>query len=394
MALTTEQSEVLQDVWNWLHQPKTLFFRVGGYAGTGKTTWIAALRWVIAKKHPEWNVAFAAYTGKAAEVLRGKLQKLPGGVAKGDSISTLHGLLYQPIVGAQGRIDGWRRRDELAYNVIVIDEASMIPSDIWQDVLRFRVPVVAVGDHGQLPPIGDSHSLMEEPERVLTQIHRQVADSPILEVATLARTTGQVPVGKYGPGVEKIDMANSEAMVRIDEFYQTWNPQTLFIVGRNKTRLAINHSVRSVLGRLSDQPESGDRVICLRNNWQKGIYNGMTGTLQSVQPVRGDDGDVRSYEAEVVGDDGSVFYSGLMAAEQFLSEATLDLSKKEREVRGELFDFGYALTAHKAQGSQAKRVIVIEERTQHMSDEDWRRWLYTAVTRAEEELYVFGSSLE
>ena len=60
-------------------------------------------------------------------------------------------------------------------------------------------------------------------------------------------------------------------------------------------------------------------------------------------------------------------------------------------MRGDLFDFGYALTVHKAQGSQAKRVILFEERFSQMTDDEWRRWLYTAVTRAEEELFIFSS---
>ena len=59
-------------------------------------------------------------------------------------------------------------------------------------------------------------------------------------------------------------------------------------------------------------------------------------------------------------------------------------------MKGDLFDFGYALTVHKAQGSQAKRVILFEERFKQMSNLDWRRWLYTAVTRAEEELIILG----
>jgi len=60
-------------------------------------------------------------------------------------------------------------------------------------------------------------------------------------------------------------------------------------------------------------------------------------------------------------------------------------------MKGDLFDFGYALTVHKAQGSQAKKVILFEERFSKMDDTDWKRWLYTAITRAEEELLIFGS---
>jgi ATP-dependent exoDNAse (exonuclease V) alpha subunit len=73
--------------------------------------------------------------------------------------------------------------------------------------------------------------------------------------------------------------------------------------------------------------------------------------------------------------------------------ATTKSGRKSRAAapRGDLFDFGYALTVHKAQGSSADTVLLFEERNQHMSDDDWRRWLYTAVTRAERQLYIIGS---
>ena len=81
-----------------------------------------------------------------------------------------------------------------------------------------------------------------------------------------------------------------------------------------------------------------------------------------------------------------------MVAKQFNSPQTISFNGQDRYLlkKADLFDFAYALTVHKAQGSQAKRVIVFEERFKQMSDEDWRRWLYTAVTRAEEELIIIG----
>ena len=133
-------------------------------------------------------------------------------------------------------------------------------------------------------------------------------------------------------------------------------------------------------------PQSGDRVICLRNNHAQKIYNGMLGTIKSIQQE-----DEQWYHAEIKMDDRDELYAGDIAVEQFNSNEALNFTKQRaKTMRGDLFDFGYALTVHKAQGSQAKRVVVFEQRFKKMSDDDWKRWLYTAVTRAEEELYVVG----
>jgi superfamily I DNA/RNA helicase len=96
------------------------------------------------------------------------------------------------------------------------------------------------------------------------------------------------------------------------------------------------------------------------------------------------------YIAEIEMDGEMKNYKGLIAKAQFNSESALNFTEdRSKTMKGDLFDFGYALTVHKAQGSQAKRVVLFEERFRQMTDEEWRRWLYTAVTRAEEELYIF-----
>lgn len=390
MPLSSEQKNVLRDVASWLSSGKKQTLTLGGFAGTGKTTVVAALRLLLKKQRPQWRVAFAAYTGKATQVLAEKLSRTSLDLSK-DSISTLHSLLYEPMKGPAGHLLAWDRKKTLPYDLIIVDEASMLTREMWKDIRSFGVPVLAVGDHGQLPPIGDSFTLMDNPELRLTTIHRQAAESPIIQVATLARTEGQIPVKKFGHNVEKFDMTGSDAQLLLEDLYQGYTPGTLFLTGFNASRVGINHAIRQSKYRDMVQPESGDQVICLRNNWQKGIYNGMIGTLESINSAKNDSEEYHSYDVEIVNENGQSLYSGLVIAEQFGAENTLPLSPKERKNIGELFDYGYALTVHKAQGSQARRVVVIEERSQHTSDEDWARWLYTAVTRAEEELFIFGA---
>ncbi|HSX01046.1 MAG TPA: ATP-binding domain-containing protein, partial [Candidatus Saccharimonas sp.] len=97
------------------------------------------------------------------------------------------------------------------------------------------------------------------------------------------------------------------------------------------------------------------------------------------------------YEVEIELEGEDYRYAGYVLCEQFGAlEALKDMPLAPDGERGDLWDFGYALTVHKAQGSQSPRVLVFEERFTRSSDEDWRRWLYTAVTRAQIELTVVG----
>src|SRR5690606_5582715 len=117
----------------------------------------------------------------------------------------------------------------------------------------------------------------------------------------------------------------------------------------------------------------------------KQIFNGMQGEIKSIMPDNED-----WYYAEIIMDDGGLF-KGLISVKQFGQTQTLNFTENRKDtMKGDLFDFGYAITVHKAQGSQARRVILFEERFAKMDDEMWRRWLYTAVTRAEEELFIVG----
>lgn len=387
--VTNEQKIVLREILLWLSQSTSPSLTVGGYAGTGKTTLVAVLRVILKVKKTKWRVAFASFTGKASQVLASRL-KHHGAVYPKDSVSTLHSLLYSPIVGGNGEIHGWQRKDELPFSLIIVDEASMVTREIWNDVLAFGVPVLAVGDHGQLPPVGEPFTLMEEPDLVLHSIHRQAADSPIIQVALMARKDGFIPLGEYGPGVVKYHSQTNEAQVLLDEFAQTYSPDTLFLTGFNKSRIRLNHTIRSTQWRDPERPESGDIVICLKNNWKKGLYNGLIGRIRSAKPAESE----LPYpllQAEVEDLQGKYLYSGFILADPFVNGQEVFSIPKRLPPDVAVFDYGYALTVHKAQGSQAKKVVVLEERSQHMDSEDWKRWLYTGVTRAEEQLYIFGA---
>jgi exodeoxyribonuclease-5 len=280
---------------------------------------------------------------------------------------------------------GWEKREGVEGDLIIVDEASMVDQDIWNDLISYQIPVLAVGDHGQLPPIKGKFNLIEEPLIRLEEIHRQARDNPIIKLSIAARERGVIPHIPFGDKVVKMKRSNPEVQMQIGDLLEGYNEDTLVLCGYNNTRIKLNKHIRGVLGFTEPTPQVGDTVICLRNNHQEEIYNGMTGTIRSIHREN-----EKWYFADIDMSDGHT-YSGPIFSEQFNNPQSLNhTDMREDTMQGDLFDFGYALTVHKAQGSQAKKVILFEERFKQMDDEMWRRWLYTGITRAEEELYIIG----
>lgn len=385
--LSSDQQKALDSILAWykFERTKKQFITLGGYAGTGKTTLIAILRQELAKLDKNLEVGFVSFTGKAARVLKQKL-KAQNVILKQDSVGTIHSLIYSPIVDNKEIIIGWKTKDEIDPKLIIIDEASMVDSDIWNHLLAYQVPIIVVGDHGQLPPIKGNFNLMQQPDLKLEEIHRQAKKNPIISLSIQAREKGLIEPGKYSSTVKKFATEDIDGQESLTELLRNYNQDTLVLCGYNTTRRKLNSFIRAELGFESPNPSGGDRVICLRNNHKKNINNGMLGTIISIEKK-----DKDWYLAQIQMDGEPDFYHGLISIAQFGSETPLNFTEKRSQfMEGDLFDFGYALTVHKAQGSQAKRVILFEERFKQMTDSDWKRWLYTGVTRAEEELFIFA----
>lgn len=385
--LSDDQKTALHSVLAWYKHDSSRkkFITLGGYAGTGKTTLIAIIRKELNKLQDNLKVGFASYTGKAARVLKTELSKEHVILPK-DTVGTIHSLIYSPIVDDKEEIIGWQPKKKLDRDLIIIDEASMVDQMIWQHLLFYDVPIIVVGDHGQLPPIKGSFNLMQEPALRLEKIHRQAEKNPIIGLSIQARENGVVRLGVYSEAVIKYNMSEYDGQEAMQELLRNYNPETLILCGYNTTRKKLNAHIRNVLGFETPTPAAEDRVICLRNNHRKHIFNGMLGTIVSISPADDD-----WFYAEIQMDDEHKTYKGLISAKQFDTNSAMNFTAGRAEtMRGDLFDFGYALTVHKAQGSQAKRVILFEERFKQMTDDEWKRWLYTAVTRAEEELFIFS----
>ena len=197
MELSEDQIRCLNKLREWVvaNIKKNSFITMGGYAGTGKTTLIGKLRKDLKLQYPNIKIAFACFTGKAARVLKNKLTEAEA-VCEGDSCGTIHSLIYSPIENDKKEIIGWKRRNEMEADLIIIDEASMVDENIWKDLRSYGKPIIAVGDHGQLPPINGNFNLMERPILRLEQIHRQMAENPIIKLSIMARKEGKINKGR------------------------------------------------------------------------------------------------------------------------------------------------------------------------------------------------------
>jgi len=389
LKLSGDQKKVLTSTIDWLKKPKGQFITIGGYAGTGKTTLVGFLRKIIKKNSPKARVAFACYTGKASQVLKVKLLQQQA-LFRGDFSGTIHSLMYSPRLDKHGKIIGWYRNKSIPHDLIIIDEASMVTEEIWEDLTSYGILIIAIGDHGQLPPIGDGFNLMGKPMLALERIHRHARGNPIIKVTTLAREKGFIPIEKFGPNVRKIRKESEYAQTLSNKIFSSYNDQTLILCGRNRTRVLLNQKIRENLGRNSEEPLIGETLICLKNNYENPegpIYNGMLGKLMKIKPFK-----KHWYKAEIYFPDEKRHFQGLISKHQFGKQRFIEeVEGIHYKQIGDRFDFGYALTVHKAQGSQADKVLLFEEPSVYWRGELWNRWLYTAVTRAVKELYIIGN---
>lgn len=381
IELTPEQKKIHDAIVVFAEAGAT-YMTIGGYAGTGKSTVIAAAVRTIRAKKSAPRIVFCCFTGKAASVLRAKLVAA-GAIEDPDECGTIHRLIYVPVVKEQ-KIIGWRLGDSVDADLIIVDEASMVGDQIWKDLRSFEVPIIAVGDHGQLPPIGSEFSLMKNPDHRLEKIHRQAADNPIIKLSVMAREDGKIPYETFNPRVLKMRGTEEEIVTRIGNV-----DDVLFLAGFNTTRCRVNKLVRKRLKLPADRPVGGDRVVCLRNNRDAGIFNGMGGVIRSIEAPVGE----KIATAEILMEDGETCLTSIPLIQFGASQTLRELegySPKRFRRDLDLFDYGYCLTVHKAQGSEAENVVLFEERFSSMTDDDWRRWLYTGVTRAKSRLIVVG----
>lgn len=342
------------DAARYLLQSEKPVRTCGGYAGTGKTRLLSHL----AAARPSWRVC--AFTGKAASILR----------RKGVQAWTIHASIYRSVWEGN-RFVRWEKKSkrDLGCEGFLIDEASMVSKDIYEDLLSYGLPIIAVGDHGQLPAVGEDAGLMLEPDVRLEELHRNAG--PIAKFAEMLRKGAVARDWRLENGATPVD-------VREKVPQQALNDADQIICAFNRTRVALN---KAIVGR--KEPREGDRIICLDNDAEVGVFNGQQGRLQWIDTREKTLGFLPT-EFTPAADDGSVPGEIIVRYDpDAWNNPKREKKKQQRRMRVG-FDFGYAITCHKAQGDQWGKVVVIEQRYDDLWDH--ARWAYTAASRAVDSL--------
>ena len=383
MELTQKQQEALQIATTRYLQGEK-YTVISGYAGSGKTTLIQFI--VNALNLRDYEVCYIAYTGKAALVLK----------EKGcENAMTAHRLLYKSIPKPDGSFMHQPRRPIPPYKLIVVDEVSMLPKELWDLLLSHNIHVLALGDPAQLPPIGDDNGVLQHPHIFLDEVVRQAQDNEIIRL-TMDIRAGKPLVPYKGKQIQIIDKKD------IVEGMYTWADQ--IICAKNNTRREINRLMRKKLyGVEDDEPIEGDKVICLRNYWDdpnemgEVMVNGTIGTISYIRkssnaflkPLLKFDFLPDGYIVSQCKDDPCFRnvngdYKLLTAGEPTVTQQ--NFKKIPKMWRPKEFDYGYCITCWKAQGSEFNKVLVFEET--FPLGEDHQKYLYTAATRAKEKLII------
>lgn len=387
MQLTKKQAEGLFIALD-RYEKGSKYTVISGYAGSGKSTLV---RFIIeALGVEEEDVCYCAFTGKAAEVLRKKGNK---------NVCTLHKLLYEHIPKPNG---GFIRRPKLFldYKVIVVDEVSMAPKTLMKQLFTHSAYIICLGDPFQLPPIDkdeDNH-LLDNPHVFLDEIMRQAQESEIIQLTMKIRNGESID---YFNGKEVIVMPKS----KLNTGVLKWGDQIL--TATNATRIAINNQMRTLYGK-EGAPQDGDKLICLRNYWDDlseegdALINGTIGILKNsfqtwreipsyVQPNTKFDvlcGELYIPETDdtynLLSMDRQMIITGQKCCDWKLS---YKLNRINNEIVPKEFAYAYAITVHKAQGSEWDNVVVLEEKFP-FDKEEHARWLYTACTRASKKLVL------
>lgn len=400
MQFSPQQDAALRQVAAWLRTARKggpQFFTVAGWAGTGKTELARHFAADV-----EGEVYFGAFTGKAAYVLNQR--GCP-------NATTLHKLTYVPkdrgrkhlealeerLAQGQGRLSPHElaklqaeiraERENLARPfftlnlesplkgaaLLVLDEYSMVDNQLGTDVMSFGCPVLALGDPFQLPPVYGKPYFYRRPDVMLTEIHRQAKGNPIIWMATEVREGRWLPTGVYGESevstyAELGKEGMREAVLDADQL----------LVGRNDTRTSFNARVRQMRGAKTQWPEDGDRLVCLRNDHEVGLLNGQIWTTRG-DARHADTTGLGALDLRLVSDEGNevevLAHKGPFVGE----DIPLHVRRQAQE-----FTYGYALTVHKAQGSQFPKVLLYDE----WRKDDHPRWLYTGLTRAQNKVHV------
>ena len=416
MKFSPQQEQAMSLMKHWFRSDRSRPFVINGFAGTGKTT--IAKHIGEALGFEQRKVIYTAFTGKAASQLR----------KKGcEDATTIHKLLYAPISKSSLKLEELQEKlaiaeksdpkhhhestkfimraikdekkflKELSFEVapdqeridrsavIVVDESSMVTEKMVADLAATGLPVVYCGDPFQLPPVkGASPVSRITPDILLTDVHRQALDSPVLRFATSLRE------GKWF-GYEAMKEVNGDqelsVVPRSMAGYELYDSHDQIICASNATRISLNSKIqrRKMLDGLVKPVECllpdkhigiNDRVIFLANNYEIEIFNGIMGTISDVKRADPSSAqlDFPHLYWKITGKTEDVNFEDYLVYNEYITNP-----KNAERRRTQMIDLAYAITCWKAQGSEWDSVIVHFE---SIRDTNMARFLYTAITRA------------
>lgn len=390
---------------------------IGGYAGVGKTAVLGVF--ARAAQRDGLLVAYLAFTGRASSVLARSLKRAgvsytlktrkdeeqDGGLIarryfdptlvdreSGPAFcGTIHRLLYKPVINDRDELLGWTKRTTLDrdYDLIVIDEASMVSDEILRDLQGHSVPILAVGDHGQLPPVRAAGDLMHNPDLRLEKIHRQAEDNPVIALSRHVREGGRI--GAFKSKDPRVAIRSRRDVDSVLKAAADSPPLSVGVLcWTNRQRIQLNALARKSRG-FKGAPGSGEVLMCLRN--KAPVYNGMRGVLSSdgmegykpwlLEVTMGfPDEEIEPSRYQLCA--AQFNREGVFASVEELAERGIRVTAMKEA--GSFFDFGYAMTVHKSQGSQFEHAIFMMDMPEGYSD--FARFAYTAITRAQSKLTV------
>lgn len=383
--LNEQQKEALDKSLYWWNKKYKQVFEISGPAGSGKTTIVDFLIKNIGLQQDE--VLFMAYVGKATMAL----------TLRGNNAKTIHSTIYNlvevPIIDENGNYHKkngriimkpiFEKKESLPEHIklLVIDEGSMINRNIAEDILSFGIPILILGDLNQLPPVFGEPYFLINPDVILTKIMRQAENDPIIMLSQMALRNEFIPIGKYGSRCFVIEKENitDNMLIKSD----------IVICGKNKTRDNINKYVRHTIKKIDKAyPTIGEKIICRQNNWNLSIndncflINGLIGYIEDVY--------IDTYNGKSICIDfrpeflDNNCFEKIPIDYNFLFSSINKKTNKKNYLNK--FEFAYAITAHLAQGSQYEKVFVYDEK---IGDKEYyRKWLYTAITRASKYLIL------
>ena len=422
------QEKAIAEICKWYTFLPKKYFVLAGRAGTGKSS---IVKMAVENLAINGVVAFIAPTGKASMVMRKK------GIL--DAI-TMHKLIYIPkeeleqrqreaakpkfsifnsnrisINEISSRIDAGedaqdifagdiesRRtiaatrmpKSEISFikkdkeelqgiKLIVCDEASLINDEQITDLESFEIPVLYIGDHHQLPPVKGSNSRITNPDFVLEKIHRQGGDSPIISLASdiiddpSPRIKLDSIIRKYAKSTEIAVVSPTDIIEGFPEFYRNSDQ---ILCSTNHLRDLLNQSCRFINGFKGNNPVVGDKLMCTRNNYEHKLVNGLQGYVREIKKINKLQGTfVFDFDTEA----GYVVKDIVASLVPFYPPETFSeaVERYHNKARSEIdyFDFGYACTVHKSQGSEWDNVLYIQS---FSHPNELRQMHYTAITRA------------